>query len=658
VSQGRRLTYDPALDGVRAVAVGLVLVFHGGVSWATGGFLGVSIFFTLSGFLITSLLLAEQQSTGGVRLGRFWIRRIRRLMPAALACLALVIVLTATALTAAKETVRGDVLAALFDVANWRLYFSGQSYAALFSVPSPVQHFWSLAIEEQFYLCFPVIVWLLLVKLRWPRTVLAVLLGAGFVAATAASVAIGTSDPDLVYYATFTRAAELLAGCLMAMAMMKWGRRDPATRRAPWAVVAGPLALAAIVVVAWRTTELDSWLYEGGLAAFSLLSVALIASARRPGPLRSLLSLRPFVALGLISYGVYLYHWPLFLWLTADRTGLDGVALFAVRVGLTLGVATLSYYLLEQPIRRGRAFTGWRGALAPPVAMACVAVALVPLATTGAAASSPVVTLPPVPTTTATTSAPPVSTAATAGAVVTARTAIAATTAAPPPVRIVAFGDSTAKTNATGLIQWGADTGQAVVSDAGTVSGCGITRSEKIKFQGGSQSVPEGCTFWPAYWPEVLVANPADMAVVGDGPWELVDHQRKGDEWRRLGDPVYDRYVHDELLAATDVLLAHVPKVVWFTNFYFHPAWGTTEAGRSDPINDTAPVDRLNAIIRHIATERPNVVLVDLAAHVATTPGFDTDQSLRPDGVHLSPEASRAMAGWYGPQIVAAAREG
>ena len=656
MSGPRRLTYDPALDGVRAVAVGLVLLFHGGVSWARGGFLGVSIFFTLSGFLITTLLLTEKETTGGVRLSRFWIRRLRRLMPAALACLALVIVLTATVLTAAKETVRGDVLAALFDVANWRLYFSGQSYAALFSVPSPVQHFWSLAIEEQFYLFFPVIVWLVLAKLRWPRPALAALLGAGFVAAVAASVVVNTSNADLVYYATYTRAAELLAGCLMAMAVMAWGRTDPADRRAPWAVVTGPVALVAIVLIVWRTSELDSWLYGGGLAAFSLLSVALIASARRPGPLRSLLSLRPFVALGLISYGLYLYHWPLFLWLNADRTGVDGAALLALRVGVTLGVATLSYFLLEQPIRRGRTLTGWRGAIAPPVAMACVAVALVPLATTGAAASAPVVTLPPVPTTVATTAPPTIAAPATGS--VAPSTAAPATTAPARPVRIVAFGDSTAKTNTTGLIQWGGDTGQAVVSDAGTIAGCGITRSDKIRFQGATQTVPEGCTFWPTHWPEVLDANPADMALLGDGPWELVDHQRRGDQWRHLGDRVYDQYVHDELLAATDVLLAHVPKVVWFTNLYFHPAWGTTEAGRSDPINDTGQVDRLNAIIRQIATERPAVVLVDLASHVAAIPGFDTDQSARPDGVHLSPEASRAMADWYGPQIVAAAREG
>src|SRR5213075_2406810 len=154
--------------------------------------------------------------SGGVRLGRFWIRRLRRLMPAALACLGLVVLLTATVLPTAKSTLRGDVLAAVADVGNWRFYLSGQSYANLFAIPSPVQHYWSLAIEEQFYLVFPLLVWLVLVRLRWSRGVLAAVLAAGFVAAAAASVALGADNADLVYYATFTRAAELLSGCLLA----------------------------------------------------------------------------------------------------------------------------------------------------------------------------------------------------------------------------------------------------------------------------------------------------------------------------------------------------------------------------------------------------------------------------------------------------------
>ncbi len=147
-----------------------------------------------------------------------------------------------------------------------------------------MQHYWSLAIEEQFYLVFPIIVWLVLVKAKWSRGVLAGVLAGGFVAATAASVALGGADPDLVYYATFTRAAEVLAGCLLAMAVLRWGHPDPERRAVPWATIGGPLVLIAIIAIDVRTTQSDAWLYRGGLAAFSLLSVALIATARRPGP--------------------------------------------------------------------------------------------------------------------------------------------------------------------------------------------------------------------------------------------------------------------------------------------------------------------------------------------------------------------------------------
>jgi len=671
---GARLRYDPALDGIRAVGVALVVLFHGGVSWATGGFLGVSVFFTLSGFLITSLLLAEQGATGGVGFRRFWVRRLRRLMPAAVACLALILVLTATVLHTAKDTLRGDVVAALADVANWRFYFSGQSYANLFAVPSPVQHYWSLAIEEQFYLVFPVLVWLVLVRLRWSRGVLAAMFAAGFVAATAVSVALGAAHADLVYYATFTRVAELLSGCLLALAVTRWGRPDPASSPAWWAVVGGPLALAGLIVIMVRTVQGDEWLYSGGLAAFSLLSVALIATARRPGPLRTLLSLKPFVALGLISYGVYLYHWPLFLWLTADRTGLDGFWLFLLRTAVTLGVSTVSYRFLDEPIRRGRALTGWRGALAPLVAFACLIGAAVPLAAGGASASAVFAdngthsTLPPLARTTAapssTLAATTVPTTATAVAdtatTAPATTAAAATapaattTTAPlPPARIVVFGDSTAKADAAGLLAWGQASGQAVVSDAGTIAGCGLLRTAKRTFGTARQTNPDGCKWWDWRWPQILDENPADVAVLINGPWEVVDQQIKaGDQFRSLGDPVFDQFAYDELLAATDVLLAHVPNVVWFTNPHTHPAWG---AGTSDDAGDAVKMDRLNDIIRQVVAERPQVVLVDLAGHLASIPGADSDQALRPDGVHFSPDAAAEMAAWFGPLVVAAA---
>ncbi|HEY6532107.1 MAG TPA: acyltransferase, partial [Acidimicrobiales bacterium] len=205
----------PGLDGLRGLAVIGVLLFHGGFTWAKGGFLGVSTFFTLSGFLITNLLVREWDSTDAIRLGRFWVRRFRRLLPAALIAIALIgLIWWRIGTPEQLATLRADMLAALGYVANWRFFSAGTSYADLFSAPSPLQHFWSLAIEEQFYVIFPLVV-LGLMRLGGRRVLTAVL-----VAATLASVVLELAlggNIDRVYYGTDTRAAELLLGALLAV---------------------------------------------------------------------------------------------------------------------------------------------------------------------------------------------------------------------------------------------------------------------------------------------------------------------------------------------------------------------------------------------------------------------------------------------------------
>src|SRR5262245_9070181 len=283
----------PALDGLRALAVAAVLLFHSQFSWARGGFLGVSAFFTLSGFLITSLLLHDRLGSTRGRLRTFWVRRARRLLPAALVTLFGVTAFAATVATPDQlRVLRGDMFAALGYVANWRFYVSGQSYADLFRAPSPVLHFWSLAIEEQFYVIFPLVVagTLWLVR-RWPelrrRQVLGGLLVAGIAASVIASRVLYAHDGSTrAYYGTDTRAAELLVGALLAVILS--GRITPArelSRRARVvANVAGVVALA-LMVFWWSTVaQSASWLYEGGFALHALCAAAVIVAARIEGP--------------------------------------------------------------------------------------------------------------------------------------------------------------------------------------------------------------------------------------------------------------------------------------------------------------------------------------------------------------------------------------
>lgn len=365
------IEYVAGLDGLRALAVITVMAFHLGWSFVPGGAFGVSLFFTLSGYLITQVMLADHARAGKVDLKRFWSRRLRRLAPGSIVCLIAVAVVALCGLLEGNR-LRGDLFAALGYSANWRFATAGTTYAQLFeSAPSPVLHFWSLAIEEQFYVIFPL---LMIVLLRWRKIlVLTLALLAG---ASVAAMAL-TNSRNLAYYGTHTRAAELLIGALLALVVpVSKQIRGLATKI--FAAV-GAVAFVGFVFIATHAHTNDQWLYKGGLSGFSLISSALIIAVLVPGPIRVLMTSRPMVAIGRITYSLYLFHWPVFVVLNRDRMGFDGFALSVTRVGVTVLLACLSAWLIENPIR-------FRKVLRKPVwagagMIAAMGVALIVMAT-------------------------------------------------------------------------------------------------------------------------------------------------------------------------------------------------------------------------------------------------------------------------------------
>ena len=352
----RRLAYQPALDGFRALAVLAVLLYHNGTSIFPGGFLGVDAFFVLSGYLITTLLVLEWQADRGIRLRAFWGRRARRLLPALLVTLVLVGVYAYLAVPADElSRIRGDGIATLLYVQNWQLVFTHQSYFEQFVSPSPLRHAWSLAIEEQWYLVWPMVIAGLLAVTRG-RLARLIPIVAGLALASATLMFVlyqRDGDPSRVYYGTDTRSQTLLIGAVLALVLL-W--RGAPQRRWSRGLVEGAGILAAVYVVVLfvRLDDTSAWAYRGGLSLAAVAFGMVILAAVQPSGLvlRRVLSWEPLRLLGLISYGVYLYHWPIFLWLTPSRTGLEGTTLLLVRFGITLVAATASYVFVEMPVRR------------------------------------------------------------------------------------------------------------------------------------------------------------------------------------------------------------------------------------------------------------------------------------------------------------------
>ena len=635
----------PALNGIRGVAVALVVVGHGGIPGVDGGFIGVDIFFVLSGFLITSLLLDELGRTGRIDLRGFWIRRARRLLPALL-LMGLAVVAVRTLFSPdSVETLRADAVAAFLWTANWAFIAHKADYFSQGAAPSPLQHTWSLGVEEQYYLVWPVLLVLIALALaglaRWRgatatlcrvRIVVAVVAGLG-VLASATEAVLMASDARLnrVYFGTDTRAQALLVGAAAAALLV----RDWPAVLAGWSLirsrwvkwVARILPVLGVVVLAevvHRATGSATEFRHGLLIVVAVAAAAVIVPTAldQDGPVARVLEVRPLVWLGVISYGVYLWHWPVFLVLNGERTGWAGYPLFAARCAATLGAAALSWWLIEQPVRR------WQPVHVPVLRLA------------GAMAATAVaVTMVVVPQATRT-GAGPMPDVSAAALVETVRPAPPAH-AGPRPHTVAVFGDSIAWT----IMRYLPPTPGISFLDRTTI-GCGVVRGGPYRYSGRSLEQKPECDTWPERWSERIAHDRPDVVLLTIGRWETVDRMWRGD-WTHIGDSDFDEYLEAELRRALEILGSSGARIVVTTEpFNRH---GERSDGTLYPEDQPSRVRRWNTMLRNVVADLPNVDVLDLNAKLAPNGTYTAKINgvlVRSDGVHPTPNAVKWMTPW------------
>jgi peptidoglycan/LPS O-acetylase OafA/YrhL len=646
--------YSPGLDGLRALAVLAVIAYHAGIPWVRGGLLGVDTFFVLSGFLITGLLVAEYRATRRIDLKDFWIRRVRRLMPALLVML-LAVAAYAHFLAAPSDVgkIRLDILAALFYIANWRFAFSGQSYFDHFSAPSPLLHTWSLAVEEQFYVLWPLVIFILMrhsarTADRWKKqrqkaqsaALSVAVLGAEASSLVGLALLLVGVDASKIYYGTEIRIQALLTGA--ALAVWRAQRKTGFTARGKTILSYAGLVALLVTLVLWSTVNGEArGLYAGGFLGVAMIIAVLVAAIVEvpKSIVARILSIPPLTYIGKISYGLYLWHWPILQAMTATRTGLHGIELLGARIGATLACTLASFYLLENPIRRRKLRLPKPVVTMPALLAGVVAVTI--LATNGSAQGMSAADLNKL------------------AAQVEGSNGVAPTpssTTAGRRLRMLVAGDSLATTLVGSQFSQVAASMNVQVADA-SMLGCGVARLPVRKLNGIAGPTTDGCDQWPQrFTSRISEVNP-DIAVLLVGRWEVTDQLMNG-VWTHVGEPDFDAYLGSQLDLAIQVLSARGAKVVLMTT----PAVQPREAadGSQFPETEASRVALFNQVLRAAAARHHGVAsIADLNA--VLTPGNRFTDHIdgvltRADGVHITSEGGRVVGQALLPAIVALVR--
>jgi peptidoglycan/LPS O-acetylase OafA/YrhL len=674
-----RPAYLPALDGIRGFGLIGVLLYHHNVTWFTGGVLTVAMFFTLSGFLITRLLIDDWQRDDRIRLGAFYERRVRRLLPSAVIVLLAVAVLWTLFPGNGRRLGTWEWFSGLGYFENTYLQATGKDYGGLFGLANPLQHLWSLSLEEQVYLVFPILLIgvLALVKRRARASGPAVLWWtAGALGALAAfcfalgpwyeshgplwseAPALGADCRGIgcAYYATEVRVAEFLVGAVLAIALSAASgapRLLEVLRRPGWRSL-GWAAMAFEMWLWWKVGYANSytdWFLPWGVLVNSLtVGVVILFACARSGAER-LLTWRPIIWAGGLAYTIYLVHWPVFVLFDSrhldpdlprwrlpgtDWTTVDATWLFVVKSATVLVVSAAIFYVVEDPVRRRRMWKGrrlyaWLAAFALVGAIVVVAgrdrrASADDLMSTlnnnaeqlqqQAVANLP--ELPPDPPT---------------------------TSAIDPalPARVLLVGDSQSWVLTSGLEGWSQEHGVSVIASPGV--GCGIGQNTKIDYLGIVQDESPGCTAWRDAVPAIVEKYQPNVVVVVGGAADLSNRVLPGDDdWSHIGQPAYDEWLRGQLREFAGIVGASGARIVWFTNPDIRPeyhagATGTPPFDEADPLR----MDRYNEVIREAAAGNALITVADFAAAVDAHPGGAFERKMRPDGAHIDLKHAPAL---------------
>ena len=631
VPPSTRFAHVDALDGIRGLAVAVVVIYHFAPDVLPAGFIGVDVFFVLSGFLITSLALGEHRSKASVSSSGFYMRRARRLLPAAITTVVVSVALAAVIQPdSMRGTNRGQGIASLLYVANWWMIHQNNSYQAAFGAESPLSHFWSLAVEEQFYVVFPLLLLgvIALVRHRGKRTrsLARWMLGISVVGALASATLMAVlydegRDPSRVYLGTDTRVHAIFVGVAGACIWWLWSTElaGRAVRR-----VLGGLAVVALVLLAWVCVFADfgsPWLYRFGFLAIAVAALVLVLSAMtRFGPISRVFEFRAFCVLGLVSYSVYLWHWPIRVFVNRSNTPFDGWSLFVVRVALTAVAAALSYVLIERPFRRA---TDKR-----KVALFSIAAIVVSLAAVWII-SRPV----PAPATEFSVSAAPM-----------------ATDTEQPPVRILWLGDSVSWVLGGGHLDFPHPVGYDSPFDSSRILiwnkadyGCPLVPNVQRSF-GVERQNTGWCVNHDTEWPPLFAQFRPEVVSWSGLLFDTYDYKVDG-KWVIFGTPEWDAVYNQNLESARALIVASGAKFMLLAQADPIPDDAHNGEGQQSLLStDIWKFGYVRDLQRKFAEKySDDTVYVDLQPIVCpddSCKGLTLDpKAARPDGVHFTPKA-------------------